>query len=80
MYLWMYDDGPGGENLNCTAANPGGCWIHRRNVLLALACTPCVMGAAWGTGPGSITAGTEILADTSGNPALDFTWAEEGSK
>jgi len=79
MYLWMYDDGPGGENLNCTAANPSGCWIHRRNVLLGLACTPCVMGAAWGAGAGGITSGTEILADTSSSPALDFTWADEQS-
>ena len=79
MYLWMYDDGPGGDNVNCTAADQSGCWVHRRNILLGLACTPCVMGAAWGTAPGGVTAGTEILADTSGSPALDFTWTEEQS-
>ncbi|HXX88873.1 MAG TPA: hypothetical protein VEI83_01460 [Acidimicrobiales bacterium] len=77
MYLWMYDDGSGGGNVNCSPSDPGGCWEHRHNILMGLACAPCVMGAAWGTGPSGITAGAEILTDSSGSPAVDFTWAEE---
>ena len=30
---WMYDDGPGGENIDCTAAGQSGCWGHRENIL-----------------------------------------------
>jgi uncharacterized protein YkwD len=32
-YLWMYDDGPGGINLDCVHAGDPGCWGHRHNIL-----------------------------------------------
>jgi hypothetical protein len=32
-YIWMYDDGIGSPNLDCTASNEIGCWGHRRNIL-----------------------------------------------
>ena len=32
-FAWMYDDGPGGTNADCTAANSSGCWGHRDNIL-----------------------------------------------
>jgi len=78
MYMWMYDDGEGSANLDCTPSNPSGCWGHRDNVLLAMSCTPCVMGAgfvaqAYQGGPSM----AELLVSTSGNPAVDFTWQQE---
>jgi hypothetical protein len=30
---WMYDDGYGSPNLDCTRALAAGCWDHRRNML-----------------------------------------------
>ena len=33
MYGWLYDDGPGGANLDCTTATAKGCWGHRDNLL-----------------------------------------------
>jgi hypothetical protein len=30
---WMYDDGLGSTNLDCTPANRSGCWGHRHDVL-----------------------------------------------
>ena len=30
---WIYDDGPGSPNVDCTAKNPSGCWTHRDNIL-----------------------------------------------
>ena len=30
---WMYDDGPGGFNEDCTKTNASGCWGHRDNIL-----------------------------------------------
>jgi hypothetical protein len=36
-YLWMYDDGPGGINLDCQHPGDPGCWGHRHNIL----------GASW---------------------------------
>jgi hypothetical protein len=33
LYEWMYDDGLGSINIDCTAADESGCWIHRDNIL-----------------------------------------------
>src|ERR1700691_1520912 len=32
-YGWMYDDGPGGTNLDCTTARSAQCWGHRNIIL-----------------------------------------------
>lgn len=48
-FVWMYDDGPGAGNLDCTAAGQPGCWGHRHNILMSFD-APLVMGAAVGTG------------------------------
>ncbi len=32
-YAWMYDDGYGGTNLDCTTQSDPGCWGHRDNIL-----------------------------------------------
>src|ERR1019366_3072418 len=53
--LWMYDDGPGGPNADCTSSNSSGCWGHRDGILLADPERGCflVMGAATvAAGPG----------------------------
>jgi hypothetical protein len=33
LYEWMYDDGLGSINVDCTSADQSGCWIHRDNIL-----------------------------------------------
>ncbi len=33
MYQWMYDDGLGSGNVDCTATDQSGCWDHRDNIL-----------------------------------------------
>jgi hypothetical protein len=79
-YYWMYDDGPGSNNADCTAGNSGGCWGHRDMILLSMACSPCVMGTAvnvhgWNGQP----SWAELLVSTSGDPAADFTWQQESA-
>lgn len=32
-FSWMYDDGPGSGNVDCTSTNHSGCWGHRNNIL-----------------------------------------------
>ncbi len=32
-YAWMYNDGYGGTNLDCTSPFDTGCWGHRDNIL-----------------------------------------------
>jgi hypothetical protein len=53
---WMYADGIGSGNLDCTASNKAGCWGHRHDILWNFVDgnlpTPVLgMGAATGTGP-----------------------------
>ena len=77
VYFWMYDDGEGSSNIDCTPTNTSGCWGHRDNILMALACQPCVMGVglaptAWQGNP----SWTELLVDSSGPQTLEFTWSQ----
>jgi hypothetical protein len=78
IYYWMYDDGLGSSNIDCTASDTSGCWGHRDNVLMHMTCQMCVMGtgyqpASWNGDPSL----AELLVDSSGQPAVDFTWQEE---
>ena len=77
MYYWMYDDGLGSPNRDCTQADLGACWGHRQNVLFSSGCNPCVMGGAWGTTPRGTTSVTELIVATQVPQGADFTWAGE---
>jgi hypothetical protein len=46
---WMYDDGLGSPNLDCTQANQSGCWGHRHDIIITELTAPLVMGAALNT-------------------------------
>ena len=68
-YDWMYDDGPGSPNMDCTNTLADGCWDHRRNVLGDYGPRPA-MGAAVTMVKG-VTSMTELF--TSGPPRqLDY--------
>lgn len=78
MYGWMYYDGPGGFNLDCTSGNDSGCWGHRDAIL-----DPGmnVMDA----GVGKDSRGNDGLAAiffvADGQPSdVVLTWASEKSK
>ncbi len=78
VYYWMYDDGPGSTNADCTPGNDTACWGHRDIILLSLACGPCVMGTGFAPhGWGGQPSWAELLVATSGSPAADFTWQQE---
>jgi hypothetical protein len=80
MYFWMYDDGIGSANVDCSPASPSGCWGHRENILLRLPCAQCIMGAGWAAaGYQGDPSMTELLVETSGNLAVDFTWRQESN-
>ncbi len=50
-YEWMYDDGYGSANVDCTSPSGSGCWVHRDVILGNYSATPYFyMGAAQGTG------------------------------
>lgn len=58
-YDWVYDDGPGSPNMDCTNALANGCWDHRRNVLGNYGPRPA-MGAAMTMMKG-VTSMTELF-------------------
>jgi hypothetical protein len=78
---WMYDDGPGSGNQDCTTADPGGCWGHRHDVLWQFNAQggPTAMGAA----AGSYATGTPSYAmllvqgsDSTYQPTYTYTWSQ----
>jgi hypothetical protein len=76
---WMYDDGPGSGNLDCTASNRSGCWGHRHDILWRFAPVgPLAMGAAAGTGsPGSSSFAMLLEQERPGiHPAYSYRWAQ----
>ena len=80
IYFWMYDDGAGSANIDCTPSDPSGCWGHRENILVSLPCAECLMGTGWvATGYRGDPSLTELLVESSGTPALDFTWQQESA-
>jgi hypothetical protein len=75
IYFWMYDDGPGSSNLDCTAGDPSGCWGHRDNVLLAISGPNCVIGTGYVAGAYRGTPSwTELLVEATGPAQLDFAY------
>ncbi len=83
-YAWMYQDGQGGFNGDCTATNTSGCWGHRDNILQSYDCNPCTMGAGTSLSPQPVN-GTvyspsyaEIfVGDTSGTSYFyTYTWSD----
>jgi hypothetical protein len=78
VYYWMYDDGPGSSNADCSPSNTAGCWGHRDKILMSLSCSPCVMGTGYGpTGWQGQPSWAEILVGTAVAPAVDFSWEQE---
>jgi hypothetical protein len=83
-YNWMYDDGPGSGDIDCTAANPGSCWGHRDNVLgfnaskIAASHGTLVMGAAEVTlaSDSPWTSDAVLFALMTGSPTYTYTWAQ----
>ena len=85
---WMYDDGPGGFNADCTKTVTSGCWGHRDNILGLysedLGSCPgdqrqLMMGAGYApTSSGFGTSFAEIFIAACGASPTDevFTWAQ----
>jgi hypothetical protein len=82
MYGWLYDDGPGGENEDCTTTDMSGCWGHRDNILMNANTfgNPTEMDAGVGTDSSGSVDYDAIFDVNSNAPApgnIVLTWAEE---
>lgn len=79
MYLWMYYDGPGGSNLDCTSSDSSGCWGHRDAILAA---DVNVIDAGAGKDSSGSNGMAAIFWTQSGMPnesEVVLTWAHEKS-
>ena len=82
QYGWMYDDGPGGENADCTSPTAPGCWGHRDNILSDASTfgNPTEMDAGAGTDSGgAVDYDAALVVNPNPTPPANivFTWAEE---
>jgi hypothetical protein len=80
-YLWMYDDGYPGPNLDCSSPSGGGCWGHR-HVILGEAVSlpqPEVMGVATGQSARG-QAGTALIVSSRPTAATYYTWTQAQSE
>ncbi len=82
VYGWLYDDGPGGTNIDCPTATSQGCWGHR-DALLSNAATignPTEMDAGAGTSTAGATTDAALFVNNPNpTPAANivFSWASE---
>jgi hypothetical protein len=81
VYGWIYDDGPGGTNLDCPNKDGSGCWAHRHGILgnFGTAGT-MVMGAAINPSgdttprdPGGTSMATTLAVTTSPGPLISVS-------
>ena len=76
---WMYDDGQGSGNLDCTSDNTTGCWGHRHDVLWSFdGANPLAMGVAAGTDPAGSSGYAMLLGEGAQGyePVYTYTWAQ----
>jgi hypothetical protein len=81
-YEWMYDDGPGGINEDCTRSDKSGCWGHRDNILIDSSRVQLIGGAGYAAdifdGANSYAFEMDYPSGSpSSYPADAFTWSSE---
>jgi len=59
---WMYDDGFGSGNLDCTTPSAAGCWGHRHDILAFPRISSTAMGVAAGRHNGEASYAQLIVA------------------
>jgi hypothetical protein len=79
LYEWLYDDGLGSSNVDCSRQDLSACWGHRANVLLNLNCPSCALGAAYAPTDrgGRPLSFAELLVESSAPAAVVFSWDQE---
>jgi len=75
IYYWMYDDGLGSSNIDCTPGNTSGCWGHRDNVLMQFSGSDLVMGVGYvANAYQGAPSWTELLVQATSSSPIDFSW------
>ncbi|MDA8207531.1 MAG: hypothetical protein M0Z92_00890 [Actinomycetota bacterium] len=81
-YFWMYVDGPGGYNLDCTPGYTSGCWGHREDELTSAFsgyAPPAGYVLAMGTAYDPTNNGITMVIGFAPSQPYVFTWAAEAA-
>ena len=81
-YMWMYTDGPGGNNLDCTPGYTSGCWGHREDELTSAFsgyAPPAGYVLAMGTAYDPTNNGITMVIGFAPSQQYVFTWAAEAA-
>jgi hypothetical protein len=73
-YGWMYDDGYGSANRDCTSRSASGCWGHRHDILAFPAAVTLTMGAA--VVPGESSYALTVVETSTPVWPYAYTWTE----
>ena len=73
-YGWMYDDGYGSYNVDCTSASAPGCWAHRDIILTAYGKPGLISGVGASKQSGLLSIAQLFVAGKGQNPTFTYTW------
>ncbi len=84
---WMYNDGPGSFNVDCSSSGSAGCWVHRNDILANTAAAPLIApgGYVWAAGAACVpntsmtflsNCDLEYALVPAASLSYDFTWAQ----
>jgi hypothetical protein len=78
-YGWMYGDGYGGDNGDCTRPHGNGCWGHRDNVLGRYPTHTRFIGRSWGSPASVVSSRRAVLVMGAGAEQPSSAGATEGN-
>ena len=73
---WMYDDGLGSGNIDCTPTDLTGCWGHREDVFAFPDATTMSLGEAIGHDRSGLNSYAQLFVNTPPGVSYEYTWAQ----
>ena len=76
-YGWMYDDGYGSYNVDCSSPGATGCWAHRDVILSTYSNKPLLIsGAGSDKQNGLVSIAQMFVGGQGAAPSFTYTWAQ----
>jgi hypothetical protein len=75
-YGWMYDDGYGSDNVDCTTSSAAGCWAHRDIILTAYDRAGLISGVGATKQNGLLSIAQLFVAGEGRHPTFTYTWGQ----
>lgn len=76
-YGWMYDDGYGSYNVDCTTPTSAGCWAHRDVILAVYDSRRTLLSGVGTTKQNGLLSDAQLFVVGHGpTPAFTYTWRE----